>query len=98
MAQTSTTTISIKYESIDRDSIKGRINLMLLIILGAILRVESKITKIGQVFIRYFDQYFWMLQNALGPMLFDILPSRKTHSTFSKNLMFLIILRAVLRK
>ena len=50
-------------------------------------------------FIRYFDQLFWMLQNALGPMFFDILQSRTTPSTFTeKPNAFLILLGAILRQ
>ena len=46
----------------------------------------------------YFDPPFSMLQNALGPMLFNILRSRETPSTFSeKPNAFLIMLDANLR-
>ncbi len=41
-----------------------------LIILGSILRFGLQNHQNTSVFIRYFDQQIWMLQNALGPMLF----------------------------
>ena len=41
-----------------------------LIILEAILRFGPQINQNSTGFIRYFDQLFSMLQNALGPMLF----------------------------
>ena len=70
-----------------------------LIILGAILRFGPQIHQNSTGFIRYFEQLFWMLQIALGPMLFfEISQSRQSSSTFSGNPnAFLILLRAISR-
>ena len=56
-----------------------------LIIFEANLRVGLQNDQNSTGFIRYLDQLFSMLQNGLGPMLFDISQSRKTPSTFSEN-------------
>ena len=44
--------------------------MLFLIIVDAILRCGLRNDQNSTGFIRYFDQHFWMLQNALGPMLF----------------------------
>ena len=68
------------------------------IILEAILRCGLRNDPNSTGFIRYFDQLFPTLENALGPMIFDILRGRETPSTFSeKRNAFLIILEAILR-
>ena len=47
-----------------------------LIILEAILRFGLQNDQYSTGFIRYFDPLFWMLQNALGLMLFALLVLR----------------------
>ena len=55
-------------------SFSGKPNAFL-IISDAILRFGLQNDQNSTGFIRYFDQLFPMLQNDLGPMLFDILHS-----------------------
>ena len=47
--------------------------------LGEFRYFDLKLSK-SSAFMRYFDQPLWMLQNALGPMNFDVWQSRKTLS------------------
>ena len=53
---------------------------------------------INDRFYKVFYELSWMLQNALGPMLFDILHSRKTPSTFTGNLLSFDHFGATLQK
>ena len=73
-------------------------NLMLFDHFGGLFAFGLQNDQKSTGFIRYFDQLFSMLQNALGPMLFNILQCRQTHSTFTEILMLFDNFSVVLRK
>ena len=70
-----------------------------LFILGIILGFWPQNYQNSTGFIRYFHQLFRTLQNVVLLTVFDVLPNRKTHSTFTdKPNAFLILFGAILQK